>query len=145
MEMNIREICLEDGAAAARLSAQLGYPCSADEMAQRITRLLQSTAAVAWVAELGGGLLGWIQVSRMLRLESGESAEITGLVVDARARGAGVGRQLVAQAQAWAQAQGLARLVVRMNVTRTETYGFYSKLGFVEKKQQVVWEIKPTT
>jgi GNAT superfamily N-acetyltransferase len=140
MEIDIREIRMEDAAAAARLSGQLGYPTTAGEMEARIAQLLQSPSDVAWVAALGGGLIGWIQASRMMRLESGLFAEITGLVVDARARGAGVGKQLVAQVQAWALAQSYTRVVVRMNVTRTETHGFYSKLGFVEKKQQVVWD-----
>jgi GNAT superfamily N-acetyltransferase len=141
MEINIREIGLEDAMAAARLSAQFGYPSSAEAMAERIGLLLQSPQDVGFVAELGGGLLGWMQVSRMLRLESGEFGEITGLVVDARARGAGVGKQLIAQARVWAQAQGLSRLVVRMNVMRTETRGFYTKMGFQEKKQQLVFEM----
>lgn len=140
MEIDIRELALQDAAAAARLSVQLGYPCTEAEMAARIALLQQSQSDFAWVAALGDSLLGWMQVTRTLRLESGEAAEITGLVVDSRARGAGVGRQLVAQAQAWARMQGLSRLIVRMNVMRTESKGFYLQLGFKEKKQQVVFE-----
>lgn len=140
MEITLREMVLEDAAPAARLSGQLGYPCTASEMAQRIAQMAMSEQNQAWVAVMDDSLLGWIQVTKMFRLESGEFAEITGLIVDARARGAGAGRRLVAQAQAWAQAQGLTRLVVRMNVTRHESRGFYQYLGFVENKQQVVWE-----
>jgi N-acetylglutamate synthase-like GNAT family acetyltransferase len=94
------------------------------------------------VAESEGKIVGWIQVSRMLRLESGEWAEITGLVVDADARGAHLGRRLVAKAQAWARAHKLPRLVVRANVVREGTHGFYLHLGFAEKKQQMVFELK---
>lgn len=140
MEVNIRAIQIYDAAAAAKLSGQFGYPCDAETMRQRILALQESPSDVAWVAELGDSILGWIQATRILRLESGEFAEIAGLVVDSRARGAGIGKQLVGQAQAWARAHGHKRLVVRMNVIRTETRGFYSKLGFLEKKQQVVWE-----
>ena len=142
MKIDIREIALQDAAAAARLSVQLGYACTEAEMAERITRIGQSPTDVAWVAALGDSPLGWIQVTRTLRLQSGQAAEITGLVVDSRARGAGVGRQLVAQAQAWARMQGLSRLHVRMNVMRSESMGFYLQLGFKEKKRQVVFEIQ---
>jgi GNAT superfamily N-acetyltransferase len=144
MEIEIRAIALEDARSAAKLSAELGYPCSVETMTQRILQLESlKDREHAWVATLGGGVIGWIQVSRIMRIESGEFAEITGLVVDARARGAGVGKGLITHVQAWAQTQAFARIVVRMNIKRTESRGFYEKVGFREEKQQLVYEWKP--
>jgi N-acetylglutamate synthase-like GNAT family acetyltransferase len=141
MDIKIREIDLADAADAAVLSGQFGYHSTAEVMAVRIAALATHPHDHAWVADHGGRLIGWIQATRMLRLESGEFCEITGLVVETRARGGGVGRSLVAHVHAWAQAQGLQRVVVRMNVLRTETRGFYNRLGFVERKQQLVFEL----
>jgi N-acetylglutamate synthase-like GNAT family acetyltransferase len=141
-EIHIREIELTDAATAAILAGQLGYPSTKEAMSERISLLQHSMVDEAWVAEQEGRLVGWIQVSRMLRLESGEWAEITGLVVDADARGAQLGRRLVAMAQAWARAHKLPRLVVRANVVREGSHGFYTRLGFAEQKKQMVFEFK---
>ena len=69
-------------------------------------------------------------------LESGESAELTGLVVASAARRLGVGSALVAAAEEWARANGFSSLRVRSNVTRAESHPFYEKLGFERAKTQ---------
>ncbi|HEX8777263.1 MAG TPA: GNAT family N-acetyltransferase, partial [Rhodanobacter sp.] len=83
-----------------------------------------------------GGLLGWIAIERRLTLESGERIEIVGLVVDAAARGTGVGRALVTDAEQWARAQGFDAIGVRSNVAREGSHPFYEALGYVRMKTQ---------
>ena len=69
-------------------------------------------------------------------------AEISGLVVDEKFRGAGIGRQLVARAQQWTNDQGLKLLRVRSRIERERTQGFYLGLGFEAVKIQRVFEKK---
>jgi GNAT superfamily N-acetyltransferase len=84
-------------------------------------------------------LAGWIAAERRLSLEAGERVEITGLVVDGSIRRGGVGRALVAAAEAWASEQGLDVVVVRSNVLRQASHPFYEGLGYVRQKSQHVY------
>jgi GNAT superfamily N-acetyltransferase len=79
-------------------------------------------------------------VERRVSLESGEAAEITGLVVAASARRTGVGKALVSSAEQWTARQGLTAIRVRSNITRAESHPFYERLGFLRKKTQHTYE-----
>lgn len=154
----IRFARAEDVPELARLAAELGYPTSADAMQRRFELLDSSPDNAIFVAEREdhamerriGGLLerpaialqGWIHVVRRLVLESGESAEILGLVVGRAVRRSGVGRRLVAAAEEWSRAEGLDRIVVRSNLVRTESHQFYPALGYAPTKSQQVY-VKP--
>jgi GNAT superfamily N-acetyltransferase len=85
-------------------------------------------------------LLGWIAATVRLGLETGEKAEITGLVVGAAARRAGVGRALVGAVEAWAAQQGMGVIAVRSNVLRSESHPFYQNLGYRQRKTQHYYE-----
>ncbi len=146
--MDVRPARASDAAQIARLSVQLGYPADADTMRRRLVGLAaRSDHAVLVAQRVAGGagpadeaaLLGWLHVGRTIQLESGERAEILGLVVDAAARRAGVGRRLVAAAEQWARAAGLDRIVVRSNAVRPEAHSFYPKLDYVLAKTQRVY------
>ncbi len=80
-----------------------------------------------------------MHVARHRTLESGQFAELLGLVVDTAGRRGGVGRALVAEAERWAGTQCLARLTVRSNVARAESHLFYPALGFTHRKSQHVY------
>lgn len=99
----------EHASEIARLSGELCYPATPDEIAQRLTSLsAASHAYVAVAAAPDGRLLGWMVVERHCGLESGEQAELAGLVVSSDARRLGVGRAPVAAAEAWTRAAGSA-------------------------------------
>jgi len=57
-----------------------------------------------------------------------------GLVVTAAERGAGIGARLIAEAEAWARAQGVGSVRVRSNVTRERTHRFYLRAGYAITK-----------
>jgi predicted N-acetyltransferase YhbS len=126
----------DDAGAIARLATELGYPSSEQEMRARIERLLQSDAYFLVVAEQGSEMIGWIAAERRLLLESGERAEIVGLIVTQSARRAGTGQALVTAAEEWARRQGLPRMAVRSSVARAESHPFYERLGYVRAKTQ---------
>jgi GNAT superfamily N-acetyltransferase len=137
MTVTVRPMERADLAEVARLCAQLGFP--ADEAA-----LVPRFAALAgdglFVAEIAARIVGWIHVGERVLLESEARAELGGLVVDERARRAGVGRALVERAIAWARARSLRTLRLRSNVNRPEAHAFYPALGFRLTKTQHAYE-----
>ncbi|MBD8873750.1 GNAT family N-acetyltransferase [Rhodanobacter sp. DHB23] len=133
----LREARIDDAAEIARLAGELGYPVAVDTMHARLCALLSMPQHRIVVAQgERDELLGWIAVERRLTLESGERIEIVGLVVDAAARGKGVGRALVADAEGWASAQGFGAIGVRSNVMREGSHPFYESLGYLRVKTQ---------
>jgi len=137
---SIRPADPHDAAELARLAAELGYPASAAAMRLRLQWLEGRDDAVLAAAAAGAPLLGWIHVGRRVALESGECAEILGLVVGAAARRLGVGKRLVAAAEAWSRDRGLDRIVVRSNAARTESHRFYPALEYALAKSQHVYQ-----
>ncbi len=137
--IEIRRALLDDSVEMARLSGELGYPLSAVEMGLRLTVLLAEERHLVVVASEGDALHGWAHVEHRFTLEGGDRAEIMGLVVDARARGQGMGRQLVDVVEAWTIARGLSAVTVRSSASRTESHPFYETLGYARRKTQHVY------
>ena len=134
--VSLRPARPEDAAGIAALATELGYPARDDEMKRRIERLLRSDAYFLVVAEQDARLIGWVAAERRLLLESGERAEIVGLIVTADARRSGTGLALVKAAEEWAAEQGMQTISVRSNVARLESHPFYERLGYVRTKTQ---------
>ena len=133
----LRQMRLEDTAAVARLTTQLGYPATEDEIRRRYDLIKDRWDARLFVAHQAvDRVVGWIHVQATYLLECDARAEIWGLVVSDTARGAGVGRRLVEAAEEWAAMRGLAVMAVRSNEVRTEAHGFYEHLGYTLVKTQ---------
>lgn len=138
-DVELRPATLADAAAIAGLSAQLGYPASADQIGTRLQRLLADpTRHGVWVASVGGLPAGWIHVLLGERIELAPFAEIAALVIDADHRNHGLGARLVEAAVDWAQAHQLPELRVRSNVIRADAHRFYQRHGFHAQKAQTV-------
>lgn len=136
-DVSIRGATLYDAARLAELSQVLGYPATADALAERLGRLLGRDEELVLVAEVSPGhVVGWLHGGERELLESGRRCEILGLVVDGSHRGQGVGRRLVHAAEAWASTRGLDQIAVRSNVGRAESHPFYERLGYVRAKTQ---------
>lgn len=142
MQITIRSVVVEDAAEITTLSNQLGYTPTLTETAASLFRLQHNVDEIVYVALFENIVVGWIQVSHYTRLESGNTCEITGLVVDEKYRGQGIGKLLVNQAQQWSAEKGATKLRVRSNIIRTDAHRFYTDLGFEIIKQQIVFEIK---
>ena len=132
----LRKARVEDASEIARLAGELGYATPTDAMRERLTILVSHPDHRVAVAERDGVLLGWIATEYRRMLESGERVEIVGLVVDARARGSGVGRMLVKDAEEWARQFGFDAICVRSNVLRDASHPFYERMGYVLRKTQ---------
>jgi len=132
----IRSAFVEDAGVIAALATELGYPTTTEQAAGRLSALLARESYFVAVAEVSSRVVGWVAVERRLLLESGERAEIVGLIVAATSRRAGIGAALVQAAESWARAQGMQVLSVRSNVARTEAHPFYEGLGYQRAKTQ---------
>jgi len=134
--MTIRGAQPPDSAELTRLSIQLGYALTVDEMKERLAVLLPNERHYIAVAMSGARMLGRMHVEHSSSIEEGERAELKGLVVDADARRSGVGRKLVEVAESWARSRGLPFLIVRSNVVREQAHLFYLALGYSREKTQ---------
>ena len=138
--LEVRTPRAEDAVTLARLASELGYPSSAEQIRARLEQL--SSRADHWVGvatDHAGAMLGWIHVGRSITLETGEFAEIFGLVVASEARRGGVGRRLVRAAEEWTRSVGFERITVRSNVLRSESHLFYPSQGYSRLKSQHVY------
>ena len=135
----IRRAQLGDAPEMARLAAQLGYPMTVAEMAERLAVLLPNARHCIAVAASGERLLARVHIEHRSSIEAGDRAEIMGLVVDSSARRRGLGRELVEYAEAWGSSRGLAFLTVRSNAARELSHPFYAALGYTRDKTQHVY------
>ena len=137
--MILRPARLEDAPAIAGLSTQLGYPINPEQAEERLRDLMDCTDGAVLVAEEEGTVIGWGHVVGVQRIETGQSAEIVGLVVDESHRGRGTGAKLVEAAVDWAVRHGFRTIRVRSNTVRERTHAFYERLGFKRTKTQVAF------
>ncbi|MEQ0562320.1 GNAT family N-acetyltransferase [Amycolatopsis sp. NEAU-NG30] len=127
------------------LLAQLGYPSEPDAVAARLVSVVDGATRAVLVAVNGSRVDGFVTVERRLVLHDDALGEITGLVVDTAARRSGVGRVLVAAAEAWLARRGLRTVVVRSDVTRPESHRFYQDIGFRRTKTSHTYRKEITT
>ena len=135
----IRTASLADADDIARLSAELGYPNTADQIRERLTVFTGRADYITLVAIVDNQMAGWIQGCALITLESGLRAQIVGLVVAKEFRRCGVGRALVDAIEHWAVANGANVIVVRSNTQRAESHHFYPSVGYTNSKTQLVY------
>ena len=83
-------------------------PEAARLSAARFERLARSADDYICVHEAASRVAGWMHLRVSCALESDPQAWILGLVVDEALRRHGLGRALVAEAERWARARGVA-------------------------------------
>lgn len=137
--VEVREIRPDDAVETAKLTGELGYPASSDEMRARIEDLIRLTDHAIFVACLAERVVAWIHVMETRHLQSGTRAEIGGLVVSEDVRSSGIGRRLIAHAEGWARQRRLTTLVVRSNVAREKAHRFYMREGYQQTKTSAVF------
>ncbi|MEP0339382.1 MAG: GNAT family N-acetyltransferase [Alphaproteobacteria bacterium] len=134
----VRAMDAADLGVARNLMVQLGYDITADDLAARFGTVAGDADHALLVAERGGLLVGLVHVFARPALEKPVEAVIQSLVVDARARGAGIGRALMDRAEGWARARGLTSVALYTNVTRADAQAFYARLGYGEVAQSAL-------
>lgn len=119
-----------DADAVAQLSGQLGYPAAAFQITEKSETLTCRSDNGFFVAEQGGVVIGWVHVCGVHPLMSPSYAEVGGLVVNEDARRQGIGRALMAEAEAWAQRQSYPDLRLRSGLHRAGAHAFYQSVGY---------------
>jgi GNAT superfamily N-acetyltransferase len=139
----IRRLTADDAEAAAELSSQLGYPCSAGDLRERIDEMSRAADRVAFAAVVSGEdgqIVGWIDAAIERHLQSPASAVIGGLVVREDMRGLGVGRRLCLEVENWARSKSIPIVRVRSQIKREDAHRFYLRDGYRQVKTSLVLE-----
>ncbi|HEX8814290.1 MAG TPA: GNAT family N-acetyltransferase [Terriglobales bacterium] len=124
----------------ARLSGQLGYECTDQQVQARLVDMHNSGQHTVFVAELPGErIAGWIGVYIFRSVGMDPFAEISGLVVDEMVRSRGIGAMLLDAAEEWARGMGCSVMSVRSNVIRGRAHAFYESRAFRLVKEQKVF------
>lgn len=133
--IQIRPAHTADAAAVNELLRQLGYPQDgATTTATRIRAWGDDPSSAAYVADADGDLLGLIAVHISPFFErTGSWGRIVALIVAERARGQGVGCQLVIAAESFATSRGCVRMEVTSGDPRRDAHEFYRCHGYVDQ------------
>lgn len=140
--MLIRLAKEDDARAAFTLMTDLGYPdVELDQFAETYHQVLEHQTMILLVAEDDNNeVIGLASMSNRPQLRlTGNLVTIDEFVIADKARGTGVGRELLNAAMAVAKKLGARRLELETNRAR-ESYrrGFYIKNGFVEADSAVM-------
>jgi predicted N-acetyltransferase YhbS len=137
----IRRARSADASRLASLTVQLGYPVTADAMADRLATMLDLARDLILVScDDQDQAVGWIHVCERQLLEADDYCEIAGLIVDSAHRRGGRAARLVAAAERWVRARGHARITVHSNIVRAESHPFYERVGYARVKTQHVYQ-----
>ena len=124
-----------DAAAISFLLDELGHPLDPARVVRKLEAVRGSPLDRTWVAEFpeprADALAGLLAFHAIPMLHTpGQMGRITALVVHPEVRGTGVGRRLVAIAEAFARGCGCERLELTSAAHRREAHRFYEKLGY---------------
>jgi GNAT superfamily N-acetyltransferase len=141
--VDVRRATAGDAPVLATLLAHLGYPADGADVPGRLERL-RASGDDAFVALVDASVAGLATVhSRPVLHSARPVAQLTALVVAPEARGRGVGRVLVIEAERWARERGAERLVVTTALHRADAPLFYERLGFAHTGRRYVKQLDP--
>lgn len=110
------------------LLSEVGFQTSIAELHSRIEALPRHDRIL--FALDGDRLIAFAHLRISHDLLTDETAEVASIVVRSSHRRRGVGRRLIAAAEAWARESGRARLLLRTDVVRTDAHAFYVAQGY---------------
>ena len=139
--ITLRPLEPRDAQAAAALCHQLGYERTPEQILEWLGyAATQPQREVAFVACLADEVVGWIQLAVIHHLQSAPHVVIAGLVVKDTIRGAGIGRTLCEQTEAWTRQLGLDTIRLTSRSTRLDAHRFYLREGYRQIKLSLVFE-----
>ena len=137
MLIRIREATVQDAEAIAQLNTQgMGYDYPIADTALNLTRILESPCDKVFVAVYDEETVGYIHVNDYQVLYAPAMVNVMGIAVSDSCRRCGIGRQLLAAAEAWAQERGASSIRLVSGAQRTEAHAFYRSCGFDCGKDQ---------
>jgi len=136
MDFVIREALAADWPGVAAVLAELGRPDARGTQAEDDHRsvfvsYLERDDVDAFVAEGGNQILGFVNVEYRARLNHDRPQGWIGeLIVAEKARSVGIGKDLLARAEAAARARGCWGLALESATWRQEAHRFYEREGW---------------
>jgi GNAT superfamily N-acetyltransferase len=128
--LEIRPATASDADAVAELLGELGYPVAPKDIPARLAALEGTSSAVLLAIDANRRPVGLIGLHAYPVVHaSGPVGYITALVARSDARGQGVGRALVREAERWARDRGCVRLTVTSAERRADAHAFYPACG----------------
>ncbi|MGH7119907.1 MAG: GNAT family N-acetyltransferase [Acetobacteraceae bacterium] len=131
--ISIRRMAAEDLPSVQQLLSQLGYDVRATEVERRYLAVTRAEAHLALVAERNVRVAAFLHVFGRPAFEKAPEAVVQALVVDLAYRGEGIGKTLMAAAEAWALERDFASVALSSSVSRIEAHAFYRALGYQRK------------
>jgi GNAT superfamily N-acetyltransferase len=130
-DCRIRPVTPADAPALRPLLAQLGYALETVEIAARIARVAAAEGHYLMLAEgTDGAPDALLHVFGRAVLEKPAEAVVQALVVRDGLRGRGLGRAMMALAEAWARQAGYRHISLSSQVSRDDAHAFYERLGY---------------
>ena len=140
----VRVATRDDADELARLLTQLEHPTSAASIAARWDEWRAAGNLALVAARADGTLAGVATLHHMLVLHRPRPVgRITALVVDAAERGRGIGRALVAAAEAELTRAGCGLLEITSNARRVDAHAFYERLGYTRTSLRFMKPLSP--
>ncbi|MBL8518535.1 MAG: GNAT family N-acetyltransferase [Betaproteobacteria bacterium] len=127
----VRALEVSDFPRVSEISAQLGYPATSVEVAERFANIRNRGDHFIRVAcGSEGAVIGWVHAHFMERIQVARYADVAALVVDQSARRQGAARALMQAVEDWARGHHLSRIRLRSGQQRTDAHAFYEAIGY---------------
>jgi ribosomal protein S18 acetylase RimI-like enzyme len=137
--VRIRPAQIGDANDVAGLLDALGYPCTREDAAERISRVLHDPRLFLVVAEIEGAVCGLMSLDIRYSITRGaDLGRITALVVSTNCSRQGIGRRLLREAEAIARRAHVVRIEVTSNVRREAAHAFYLGCGYSEGSRHFI-------
>ncbi len=138
-EFLVRNSEPKDAEQLAGLLGELGYPNPPEFVKEKIAVITKSDCDMLLVAETMGLVIGaaHLHIAEMLH-EQGKLGRIMALVVTNKYRWLGVGKKLIATAEAMAQDAGCSTMEVTSAMHREPAKKFYEGLGYAENRRRFI-------
>ena len=129
--VQIRSATVRDASEIARLLTQLGHPTTQHEVEHRWGEWEEQGNSALVVGDDASTLLGLCQLHQTFVLHRPRPVgRITALIVDATRRGEGIGRALVAAAEARMVSAGCGLMEITSNARRGDAHAFYESISY---------------
>ena len=138
MSFEIRECVLADAESIFELNrSEMGYDYSLEKTKQNIKELLLSAHDKIYVAVVDGSVVGYVHANDYKLIYAPAMKNIMGIAVSSKYKRMGIGKELLAEVEAWAKADGAKGVRLVSGATRKEAHMFYERCGYNGGKQQV--------
>jgi GNAT superfamily N-acetyltransferase len=129
----IRNAALTDIPGILPLLAQLGYPCTLEDLQTRFIKFLDNTGYGVAVCEINSEVAGCVAYSKsQLFVSNAVRLHIEGLIVGENHRGKGIGKKLMLFVEEIAKNHSPAIVDLTSGLRRASdgSHEFYNKLGY---------------